>query len=184
MKNNKKKGFTLVELLVVIGIIAILAAVVAPNAFKAVEKSKIATAEADTKAIGTAYSSYHIDTTKYITDATKANLVTDPGSAVPGWNGPYIERIKDKNPWGGNYTIKDVVAVGAVAAVATPFAAGEENRSYIEITSVSTEAKEKIESDLDGTAAVGAGTTGTTGSVRWIADGGGTTFTVSIFLSK
>ncbi|NCC82098.1 MAG: prepilin-type N-terminal cleavage/methylation domain-containing protein [Clostridia bacterium] len=39
MKN--KKGFTLVELLVVIAIIAILAAVVAPNAFKAIEKSKV-----------------------------------------------------------------------------------------------------------------------------------------------
>ena len=46
-----RRGFTLVELLVVIAIIGILAAIIAPNAFKAIEKGKVAAAEADYKAI-------------------------------------------------------------------------------------------------------------------------------------
>ncbi|MBE3588244.1 MAG: prepilin-type N-terminal cleavage/methylation domain-containing protein [Thermoanaerobacteraceae bacterium] len=59
------RGFTLVELLVVIAIIGILAAIIAPNAFKAIEKSKVAAAEADYKSIKAAALNFYTDIGKW-----------------------------------------------------------------------------------------------------------------------
>ena len=49
-----RKGFTLIELIVVIAIIAVLAAVVAPSAFKAIEKGKVSAGMGDWNSIKTA----------------------------------------------------------------------------------------------------------------------------------
>ena len=58
---NKNKGFTLIELLIVIAIIGILAAIIAPNAFNAIEKAKIAKVISDLNAIKTASLIYYAD---------------------------------------------------------------------------------------------------------------------------
>lgn len=108
-----ERGFTLVELLVVIAIIGILAAIITPNAFKAIEKGKVAAAEADYKAIKAAVLNYYTDTGTW-------PPITGDGSSIEarmfvtgengggwtkpdGWNGPYLERWPNKNPWGGYY---------------------------------------------------------------------------------
>jgi len=104
-----KKGFTLIELIVVIAIIAILASIVAPNAFRAVEKAKIARATGDMKNIKTAALGYNIDTGSWpllgLGGAVRASghgfIDNDDGSGnlVPGWDGPYLEKWY-VNPWG------------------------------------------------------------------------------------
>lgn len=125
---NIKKGFTLIELLVVIAIIAILAAVVAPNAFRAIEKSKAATFTSDANTIKKAMVLYYADTGKYPnysyngTDKDIFNWIgqaffvkgdiSGKSSAVTmsiptGWNGPYVERWLQKTPFGGYYTVFD-----------------------------------------------------------------------------
>ncbi|GAA0717701.1 prepilin-type N-terminal cleavage/methylation domain-containing protein [Clostridium malenominatum] len=135
-----KKGFTLVELLVVIAIIAILAAIIAPNAFKAIEKSKVATAESDYRAVKTATLNYYADTGKW--PASMDNLTSDP--PVAGWNGSYLEKLPSKNPWGGTY------ALGA-------------SGKFLKLTNVPKSAAEKIDLDLDGTVSnVGGSVTYTT----------------------
>jgi general secretion pathway protein G len=115
-KLNSERGFTLVELLVVIAIIGILAAIVAPNAFKAIEKGKVAAAEADYKAIKAAVLNAYTDTG--IWPPSSDNAGEDPGlvdssewenlPSNSGWNSPYLERWPSRNPWGGKYYyIKD-----------------------------------------------------------------------------
>ncbi|MCL6448044.1 MAG: prepilin-type N-terminal cleavage/methylation domain-containing protein [Armatimonadetes bacterium] len=108
-KPKNERGFTLVELLVVIAIIGVLAAVVAPNAFKAIEKGKVAAAEADYKAIKAAALNAYTDTGLWPPSSDSAG--EDPGlvnkdeweNAPSTWNGPYLERWKSNNPWGGTY---------------------------------------------------------------------------------
>lgn len=100
-----EKGFTLVELLVVIAIIGILAAIIAPSAFKAVEKGKVAAAEADLKAIKSAALNYYADTGKWPGDVgpgVDPGFMTNVGN-VDGWNGPYLERWPKATPFGGQY---------------------------------------------------------------------------------
>lgn len=143
IKQAIKKGFTLVELLVVIAIIAILAAVVAPNAFKAIEKSKVSAAESDFKAVKTAALSYYSDTGKWPNTGASSTAFVGPDNTTSGWNGPYMEKWKSTNPWGGNYSY--------VVATATNTTFGTESgNKYLEMNGVNNTAIEKLEADLDG----------------------------------
>jgi len=62
----KPKAFTLIELLIVVAIIAILAAIAVPNFLEAQVRAKVTRAKADIRSIVTALESYHIDNRKYI----------------------------------------------------------------------------------------------------------------------
>jgi general secretion pathway protein G len=101
---GEKKGFALVELLTVVVIIAILGAVVAPNLFRAVDKSRVTAAVADSRNIKGAALAYYSDTGLWPADSPGGGdpgFLDDPG--VAGWNGPYLESWPGKNPWGGTY---------------------------------------------------------------------------------
>lgn len=141
-KPKNERGFTLVELLVVIAIIGILAAIIAPNAFKAIEKGKVAAAEADYKAIKAAALNYYTDTGTWPENgAGSEGFVTAP-SGVTGWNGPYLERWPSKNPWGGSYTYrKDTNPPGGSNWQG-------QNFRWLEIGSVPPSAAQVIENDL------------------------------------
>jgi len=125
---KKKKGFTLVELLVVIAIIGILAAVIAPNAFRAIEKSKVSAFTSDVDTIKKAMVLFYADTGEYPhyqysgTDSNvfnwigeaffiKGNTNGKPSGvtiSIPQkWNGPYLEKWPSKTPFGGYYTVFD-----------------------------------------------------------------------------
>jgi general secretion pathway protein G len=89
---------------VVIAIIAILAAIIAPNAFRAIEKAKIARAISETKTIKTAVLSYYSDTgtwpSRYRLTDTLNPFLTNP-TGVSGWDGPYVEKW-NAHPWAGH----------------------------------------------------------------------------------
>ena len=78
--NYYNRGFTLVELLVVIAIIGVLAAIITPNAFKAVEKAKVARALADAKALRAAALAYYADMGFFPQDVNRG---FDPGFMYP-----------------------------------------------------------------------------------------------------
>jgi general secretion pathway protein G len=96
-----RKGFTLIEILVVVVILAILAAVVVPNVINRISDAKNAAAISDIKTFDTDISLYQLDTGSL--PPTLQALITNPG--VPKWNGPYIKNA-DKvplDPWSHPY---------------------------------------------------------------------------------
>jgi len=105
----KKKGFTLIELMIVVIIIAALSAMVVPRLSNRSEQAKIAVADADINSnIGLALKLYKLDNGRYPTTNQGLNaLFTKPTSspAPNNWNGPYLE-TEALDPWKVNYAYK------------------------------------------------------------------------------
>jgi general secretion pathway protein G len=102
---NSEDGFTLVELLVVLGIIAMLAALVAPQVIRYLGQARSDTASAQLKNVESALELYYLDNGQYPSkEDGLAALVVAPASAK-AWRGPYLKR-KDglTDPWGKAFT--------------------------------------------------------------------------------
>lgn len=96
----KARGFTLLELLVVIVIIGLLAGYVAPRYFSQVGKSEIQVARAQIDSLEKALDQYRLDLRRYPSaEEGLEALVAQPGS-VKGWNGPYLKKAVPNDPWG------------------------------------------------------------------------------------
>lgn len=98
-----EKGFTLIEIMVVVVIIGILAGIVAPKIFGNVDKASITRAKQDIHGIEAALDMYKLDNFDYpATDQGLEALVTNPGD-VRNWRpGGYLKRLP-KDPWGREY---------------------------------------------------------------------------------
>ena len=97
-----KKGFTLVELLVVMAIIALLAALVGPKLFPKLGKGKQSAAKAQIELIGQALDQFRLDVGRYPTTQEGLNaLMVNPG--VDNWEGPYLKKALPPDPWGKPY---------------------------------------------------------------------------------
>lgn len=102
----KNKGFTLLELLVVMVIIGLLAGYVGPKYFEQIGKSETKTARAQVDALGKALDQYRIDIGQYPTsDQGLAALNKSPGN-VAKWQGPYLKKTLPNDPWDNPYLYK------------------------------------------------------------------------------
>jgi len=124
-------GFTLLELLVVVTIIGLLVAFVAPRYFGQVGKSEINTAKAQIDAFEKALDLYRLDTGRYpSTELGLKALVERPPSEAK-WNGPYLRKGVPTDPWGRQFLYRapgtkgdfDLVSYGRDGA---PGGAGED----------------------------------------------------------
>lgn len=98
------EGFTLLELLVVLAILGLLAAIVAPQVLRYLGGSRSQTASVQIKNIVGALEFYQLDVGRYPTEAEglKALVAQPPGLA--SWNGPYFQRADGLvDPWGRPY---------------------------------------------------------------------------------
>ena len=101
-----RSGFTLIEILVVIVVIAVLAGMVAPNVFKHVGEAKYVTARSQIEMLGAALDAYRLDNGRYPTSAQGlASLWQSPDQdpKPTDWKGPYLRKEVPLDPWGRAY---------------------------------------------------------------------------------
>lgn len=101
----RARGFTLIEIMVVVVILGILAALVAPQVIRRIDDAQIAKAKQDIRAYETALNLYRIDNFKYPTSEQGLQaLVQQPNdSSLKNWKpGGYIDGLR-KDPWGNDY---------------------------------------------------------------------------------
>ena len=117
---GRQSGFTLIEILVVVIIIGVLAALVGPRLFTRVGKSKQAATQAQIELFGVALDNFRLDVGRYPTTQEGLQVLqTNPG--VDGWDGPYLKKEIPPDPWGRPYAFKapgdhgeyDLISYGA-----------------------------------------------------------------------
>jgi general secretion pathway protein G len=102
-KRRSRPGFTLVEVLVVMIILAILAAVVVPRVVGRTEDARRARAVADIEGFSTALDLYKADTGDYPTTEQGLQALRQAPGDVRNWNGPYLKKPLGGDPWGQEY---------------------------------------------------------------------------------
>ncbi|MBU0656606.1 MAG: type II secretion system major pseudopilin GspG [Gammaproteobacteria bacterium] len=105
--SNKQRGFSLIELMIVLVILGLIAGIVGPQAMKYLGKGKTQSAKVQIENISAALDMYRLEVGSYPTssDGLKA-LVSQPSSAR-GWNGPYLKKGDvPKDPWNNDYQYK------------------------------------------------------------------------------
>ena len=93
------RGFTLLEMIVVISIISTLALLVGPSVLRNVGDANVATARTQVELISVALDAYRLDTGRYPTSAEGLEALRTPPPETLGWRGPYLRRPVPDDPW-------------------------------------------------------------------------------------
>jgi len=97
-------GFTLVELLLVLVILALIAGLVLPGIIGKAEGAKVKAASSQISRLSMSVETFYLDTGT--TPESLADLVEEPAD-VSGWNGPYVKNSALKDPWGREYEYRN-----------------------------------------------------------------------------
>ncbi|HEX7569843.1 MAG TPA: type II secretion system major pseudopilin GspG [Verrucomicrobiae bacterium] len=124
-----RRAFTLVEMLLVVTIIGILAALVIPKIVGRSEQARATAAHADLSSIKTALDAFEVDNGFY--PKSIQDLVTAPSNAR-NWHGPYLDKIP-QDPWGNNYVY---------------YFPGKHNTGSYDLLSVGPDGKEGTDDDV------------------------------------
>ena len=128
-KTKLRRAFTLVEMLLVVTIIGILAALVIPKIVGRSEQARQTAARADIAAIKTALDAFEVDNGFY--PKSIQDLVTAPSNAK-NWHGPYLDKLP-QDPWGDNYVY---------------YFPGKRNAGSYDLLSVGPDGKEGTDDDV------------------------------------
>ena len=102
----KRRGFTLLELLVVIVIIGLLAGYVAPRYFAQVGKSEVQVARAQIDSLEKALDQYRLDVRHYPSVEQGLDAHVSRPQGENNWSGPYLKKAVPLDPWGRAYVYR------------------------------------------------------------------------------
>ncbi|MDD5722757.1 MAG: type II secretion system major pseudopilin GspG [Syntrophales bacterium] len=100
---KKEKGFTLIEVLIVMVILGLLAALVGPKMFGKVGKSKQKAAKAQIALFETTLDTYRLDMGRYPTEEEGLAALREKPEDAENWDGPYLAKEIPLDPWGTPY---------------------------------------------------------------------------------
>ena len=102
IKRGKRssRGFTLVELLLVLVILALIGGLVLPGIIGKAEGAKVKAAGSQINRLSMAVESFYLDTGTTPDDLSE---LVGESSDIDGWNGPYVKKSSLKDPWGRDY---------------------------------------------------------------------------------
>ncbi len=101
-----QKGFSLIELMIVMVILGLLASLVGPTMFKKLGTAKQKTAQTQISMLMAGLDSYRLDVGHYPSESEGLEaLMTNPGE--DNWNGPYLQKELPQDPWGNPYRYRN-----------------------------------------------------------------------------
>lgn len=107
--DSRRRGFTLIEILVVIIVLGMLAALVGPRILGRVSEAKGATARTQIELLGLALDSYRLDNGRYPTSEQGLVALNETPAREPlppNWRGPYLRKTIPVDPWGRPYVYR------------------------------------------------------------------------------
>ena len=105
-RRQSQAGITLIEMLVVVTIIALFAALVGPRMLKQTDHARVTAAKAQMEMFMTALGAYKLNTGVYPTTEQGLQALRTPPGNSPQWAGPYLPKEIPKDPWGTPYLYK------------------------------------------------------------------------------
>jgi general secretion pathway protein G len=103
LARRAQRGFTLVELLLVLVILGILAALVLPKFTGRTEQARVTAAQTQISTFGTALDAFEVDTGSYPRGQDGLMQLLVQPADVTGWRGPYLKSDIPLDPWGHPY---------------------------------------------------------------------------------
>jgi general secretion pathway protein G len=121
-RTRLEAGVTLIEMLVVVTIIALFAALVAPRLLQKADAAKVTATQAQINGFMTALGTYRLDTSTYPSNEMGLQALRIRPQNLPNWAGPYLPKEIPNDPWGRPYMYKypgehgdepDIISYGA-----------------------------------------------------------------------